>query len=217
MMSLSLQRIERLAHELTARSDQAVLEAIKRYDVETKVAIRHAIGMQREAQGLQAQADEPSGRRPFEPDGAYWLRRLHSHGPIDLKALDVKLSVAGLEPRVRMEIKTEAVQRGWLAGGLGYRIDGPEDVAAPLAVAMRALYHRAGLEEDHLYTEAEVNERLQHPELDTEQRIALRGELALHHQICAAGDHTGDDRLTAKITALGQQLAALRRLQHQRS
>jgi hypothetical protein len=60
MMSLLPQRIERLAGELAACNDQAVWEAIKPYDVDTRLAIKLAIGMQRQTRGIQAQAHEPA-------------------------------------------------------------------------------------------------------------------------------------------------------------
>jgi hypothetical protein len=96
-MTLTPRRIERMASELAARSDRDVAEAIKRYDAQDKIALKHAIQMQREAQGITLDgAAEVPGRRLGEQDGSYWLRRLNVHGPIDLKTLEAKMTEANL-------------------------------------------------------------------------------------------------------------------------
>lgn len=128
-MHLTAQRIERLAHEPAARSDRDVTAAIKRHDPETRIAVRQAIQMQREAHGIQAKGAVPEGRRLGEQDGSYWLRHLNVHGPIDLKTLEAKMSVAGLEPSVRIEIKCEAIEWKWLAPSVGYRVTAAGELA----------------------------------------------------------------------------------------
>ena len=216
MMSLSPQRLARLAHDLAAHPDHAVQQAITPYDVETRVAIRHAIAMAREAQGLTLDgAAEVPGRRLGEQDGSYWLRRLQVQGPIDPKTLEAKMSAAGLAPELRMEIKCEAMERRWLSRGLGYRVSAASELATddatvtygsePLSVQMRGLYRRVGLEDDRSYTPQEINEALERSDLPPTYRMALRQELHLRRQVRASSH-----------ARLAEQLATLRALQRRR-
>jgi hypothetical protein len=230
-MTLTPKRIEHLAHELAASSDQRVTQTIKQYDPETKIAIRQAISMARQAQGISMDATaEVPGRHAGEQNGSYWLRRLDVDGPIDTKSLEAKMSTAGLGPELRVEIKCEAIERGWLSQGLGYRLaaqgklqtdqDGrpigrmATDEARidygrePLSVEMRGLFRRAGLEENHHYSQAELNTLLQASDLTTMQRMAIRQELATRRQMLAAGADL--ESHTARMTALLARLKALR-------
>jgi hypothetical protein len=207
MMSLSPQRLTRLARDLAAYTNQAVQEAITPYDVETRVAIQHAIGMQREAQGIQAKADAPPGRRPFEPDGVYWLRRLGIAGPIALPTLNAKLDAAGLTPEVRIEIKCTAIERQWLAPSVGYRATVAYSLE-PLSVQMRGFYRRAGLAEDRTYTPEEVNEALAQSDLLMVHKVALREELHLRRQIRASSQDARAEWLTT-LHALQRRLQRL--------
>jgi hypothetical protein len=209
-MTLTAKRIEHLARELAARSDRDVTETIKQYDPEEKIALKHAIAMQREARGISMDgAAEVPGRRLGEQDGSFWLRRLNIHGPIDLKTLEARMTTAGLTPELRIEIKSEAIERRWLSPM--YRVsamgelstdqvrDGrlASDQAAidygpePLSLEMAGLYRRAGLQEDRTYSAQEVDSALSNSDLTTMHRIAVRH-------------------------SLGTRLAALRTLQRQR-
>jgi hypothetical protein len=74
-MTLTPKRIEGIARELAARSDPDVTQAIRRYAPEEKIALRQAIEMQRQAQGINLDgAVEVPGRRFGEQNGSYWLR-----------------------------------------------------------------------------------------------------------------------------------------------
>jgi hypothetical protein len=230
-MTLSPKRIEAMARELAACNDQRVTEAIKQYDPETKIAIRQAVSMQREAQGIHLDgAAEVPGRHLGEQDGSYWLRRLNVEGPIDLKTLEAKMTAAGLQPGVRLEIKCEAIERGWLPKMLGYRVNAAGELATdqdgrpigrlatdearfdygrePLSVEMAGLFRRASLREDDNYSQAEVNNLLQASDLTTMQRMAVRQELATRRQVSAAGADL--ESHTARMTALFARLKALR-------
>jgi hypothetical protein len=231
-MSLTAKRIERLAHELAPRSDREVSQAINRFDVEEKIALRQAIAMQREAQGIHLDgAAEVPGRRPGEQNGAYWLRRLNVHGPIDLKTLEAKITAAGLQPGVRIEIKCEAIERKWLARGLGYRVSAAGELATdqdgrprgrmatddsqyqpetvPMSLEMSTLFKRAGLEEHRTYSPQEVDEALAGSDLSVMQRMAVRQELHTRRQLRASGLNTWEERFT-RLHELN------RRLQRQR-
>ena len=211
MMSLSPQRIERLAGELAARSGQAVLEAIKRYDVETKVAIRHAIGMQREAHGIQAQVAEPPTRRAGEQDGAYWCRRLKIHGPTTLLRVEAAMAAAQLPANVRIEVKTFAAEQGWLSPMLGHRL---ADETPALSLEMAALYRAAHLSPDDVYTPQEVDAALAASLLATHETMALRTELVAHHQLTQAASGEARDDWHQKAEALRDRLVRLRQLVH---
>jgi hypothetical protein len=224
MMTLTAKRIEHLAHELVGCSDQDITTAIKRYDPEDKIAVRLAIELQREAQGIQAKAAEPVGRRFGEQDGSWWLRRLNIDGPIDVKTLEAKMSEAALGPELRIAIKCEAMERRWLSKGLGYRISAAElatdqvredrlasDHAVidyglpPLSLEMFGLFNRASLQENHTYAPHEVDELLRNSDLTTLQRMALRQELHMRRQVRAS-----------KRDTLDEKLEALRQIHHQR-
>jgi hypothetical protein len=226
-MTLTAKRLEVMAQELAARSDRDVTAAIKRYDPEDKIALKHAIQMQREAQGISLDgAAEVPGRRIGEMDGSYWLRHLGVHGPIDLKTLEAKMAAASLEPGLRIEIKCEAIERGWLSKMLGYRLaaqgelqtdqdgrplgrmatdeatvnHGPE----PLSLEMAGLYRRAGLQEDGSYAQHEVDQAFANSDLTTLQKMAVRHSLAMRRQVRASGLSTLDERLAA-LRALPRQ------------
>jgi hypothetical protein len=207
---MTAKRIEGLSRELAARSDRDVTAAIKQYDPETKIAVRHAISLQREAQGIQAKADDPPGRRLGEQNGSYWLRRLNVHGSIALKTLEAKMAEAGLETGLRMEIKCEAIERGWLSQGLGYRVSAGSEIGsqALLSVEMAALYRRVGLQEDGTYTRGDIDERLATSDLSVTQKMAIRGELVLRQQLRASGLDTLHEKLTA-LHALQRRLQRL--------
>jgi hypothetical protein len=219
-MTLTAKRIEAMARELAASSDKHVTEAIKRYDPEAKIAIRHAIQMQREAQGITLDgAAAVPGRRVGEQDGSYWLRRLSVYGPIDLKTLEAKMTAAALAPGLRIEIKCEAIERGWLSKMLGYRLAAQGELQTdqdgrplgrmatddatinygpgPLSLQMAGLYRRAGLREDGSYSQGEVDERLGTSDLTPLQRMAIRQELHTRRQVRASTLDTWDDRLAA--------------------
>jgi hypothetical protein len=207
-MVMTPKRLGHLARDLAARSDQDITAAIQQYDPETKIAVRHAIDLQREARGIEAKADELPSRRLGEQNGSYFLRRLNVHGPIDLKTLEAKMTE--LEPGVRMEIKCTAMERGWLSQGLGYRVSaGSErENQAPLSVEMRALYRRVGLEADGSYAQGDIDERLGTSDLSVTQKMAIRGELALRQQLRASGVDTLAEKLTA-LHALQRRLQRL--------
>jgi hypothetical protein len=203
---------------LVASSATAITKALEPYDPETRIALRHAVALQSEAQGIQAQASELPGRRLGEQNGSYWLRRLGVHGPIALKSLEAKLTAAGLEPGLRIEIKCEAIEQGWLSPMLGYWVNAASELATddatvdhgpePLSVEMRALYRRANLAEDRAYTPQEVDEALQISDLDATQRIAIRQELHSRRQLRASGL----DTLAKQLTALHVLQRRLQRL-----
>lgn len=231
-MILTAKRLEGLAYELAAHTDEEVTKAIRPYTPEEKIALRHAIALQREARGLSMDgaADVP-GRRLAEQNGSYWLRRLHVHGPIDLKTLEAKMTEAGLAPELRIEIKCEAIERQWLAPMVGYRIAAMGELATdqvrddrlatdratvtygppPLSLEMVGLFNRAGLREDRSYAPHEVDELLWNSDLTPMHRMAVRQELHTRQQLLASGRDTGDDWST-KVLALNHQMAALRRL-----
>jgi len=227
MMTLTAKRIEHLASSLAASNDADVTTAIKRYDVETKVAIRLAIELQREAQGIQAKAADVPGRQIGEQDGSYWLRRMGVTGPITQREIENRMTAAGLEPHVRIECKLECVERRWMSKGLGYRLSaaglatdqvqddslasdhsvvnyGPE----ALSLQMAGLYRRANLLEDHSYSKSEVDLALSSSDLSITQRMAIRHSLAMRHQLRASGVDT--------LATLNERLTALRMLQRQR-
>jgi hypothetical protein len=206
-MSLTTKRIEVMARELAACSAEEVSQAIKAYAPEERISIKHAIHMQREAQGitLDGVAEVP-GRRLGEQDGSYWLRRMNIHGPLTQEALESKMAAAGLsEPRLHIECKLECMERGWLLRGLGYDEAGVNHGPEPLSVEMRALYRRAGLQADRTYTQQEVDQALWNSDLTTMHRMAVRQELHTRRQIRASA-----------LNVLGERLAALRELQRQR-
>jgi hypothetical protein len=228
-MTLTPGRIEVMARELAARSDRDVAEAIKRYDAQDKIALKHAVQMAREAQGITLDgAAEVPGRRIGEQDGAYWLRRLNVHGPIDLKTLEAKMTAAGLKPELRIEIKCEAIERKWLAPSLGYRVTAAGELATdqdgrplgrmasddaainygppPLSLEMAGLFTRAGLREDRSYSQQEVDETLWTSDLSPMQKMACRQELHMRRQLRASG-----------LDTLHERLAALRQRQHRQS
>jgi hypothetical protein len=228
MMPLTAKRIEHLACQLAGRTDQDVTHAIRVYDVETKIAIRHAIAMQQEAQGIQARAAAVPGRRLGEQDGSYWLRRLGVTGPITQKQLEDKMTAAALEPHIRVECKLECMERRWLSQGLGYRLSAAglatdqvrDDRLAsdhsvidygppPLSLEMFGLFNRAGLQENRTYAPHEVDELLRNSDLTTLQKIACRQELAMRHQLRASG--------VDMVATLNEQLTTLRQLQRRPS
>jgi hypothetical protein len=226
-MILTAKRIEGLAHELATRSDQAVREAIKQYDVDTRLALKLAIDLQRDARGMQAQADDPPGRHLGEQNGAYWLRRLNVHGPITQKSLEAKMTKAGLDTGIRIEVKLMAIEHGWLSQGLGYRMSAAGELATdqngrplgrmatdsaaidhrsePVSVEMRSLYRRAGLQTDQTYSQQEINEALAQSDLPTVHTMALRQELHMRRQVRASSQDTLADRLTT-LRALQRRL-----------
>jgi hypothetical protein len=208
MDTLSPQRLEQLAAQLASKPDAAIREAIKGYTIDDRLALKLAIDLARTTRGLTAQADEPPGRRPFEQNGEYWCRHLGVDGPTTLKALDEKLSAAGLEASVRIECKTFAMEQGWLSPGLGHRIEAHKDVPL-LSVEMAGVFRAAGLDPDASYTPQEVDEALATSQLAVHEKMALRTEMAARHRV--TGSDTMGDWQT-KVQVLHQRMAALRRL-----
>jgi len=210
-MTLTAKRIEHLARELAARSDQAIRQAISEYDPESRLALKIAVTMARRSRGISAQTDDaPQGRRAGEQDGAYWVRQLGIDGPIDIRSLEAKLAAADVPTHVGVEVKSELADRQWLAsGGFGYRAPARDD--QPLSLEMAGLYRAAGLEPDGLYTPREVDEALAASSLAMHERMAIRTEMGARSQVSAAGSDAVDDWQT-KVQMLNHRMAALRRL-----
>jgi hypothetical protein len=230
-MTLTAKRLEVMAHELAARSDRDITAVIKQYDPESRIAIRQAIALQREAQGITLDgAAEVPGRRVGEQDGSYWLRRMNIHGPITQQELENRMASEHLEPRIRIECKIECEQRKWLAPSVGYRVTAAGDLATdqdgrplgrmatdearfdyapePLSLEMATLFNRAGLREDRTYATHEIDQAFAGSDLTTLQKMAVRHSLAMHRQVRASALDTLDERLAA-LRALPRQRHSL--------